>query len=445
MSKKNLSFTQLLLCGGALFSMHFGASSMVWPMNWGKESGSSVYLAFLGAFITSLLLVLICYIALARSNRTYNVLVNHVIGNKVGTFYAWLSIIILGPLYAIPRMSAASWDSITQALKPFSIYMDGKLYLICFTILFYIVSYIFCASSGKAMDRISSILFPVLLIVIILVISKGLLNPMGEQVEKVYEQSAFAYGFTNGYATAEILCALIFGAVIFDTLKSKGIDKDHRTRNMIYIGIIGIAMLSCTHLAHMIIGSYSSESAANLQYTSLYTKVVSDLYGKYGGILFSLALFFAALTTAIGMTSGCAHFFVDATGGDKKKYKFWALVISILSTVIGCLGLTNMLSWLGPILDAVYPTAIILVLYYAFFNLDNPKLLYACRFATYTTFVFGLADALYKYSKLIGFDKHNIFMTYLKLPLAEISLAWVPCTIVVFLVSCLVYQKKYSK
>ena len=35
--KNKLSGLELFLSGGALFSMHFGASSMVWPMNWGKD------------------------------------------------------------------------------------------------------------------------------------------------------------------------------------------------------------------------------------------------------------------------------------------------------------------------------------------------------------------------------------------------------------------------
>jgi len=51
--------------GGALFSMHFGASSMIWPMTWGKESGSSVFPAFLGAYITGVffpLLGVYCFI-----------------------------------------------------------------------------------------------------------------------------------------------------------------------------------------------------------------------------------------------------------------------------------------------------------------------------------------------------------------------------------------------
>ncbi len=38
---------------------------------------------------------------------------------------------------------------------------------------------------------------------------------------------------------------------------------------------------------------------------------MAELYGKVGGYLFAGALFLAALTTAIGMTSGCAEFFVD--------------------------------------------------------------------------------------------------------------------------------------
>ena len=36
MKKGDLSVPALLMMGGALYSMHFGASSMVWPMTWGK-------------------------------------------------------------------------------------------------------------------------------------------------------------------------------------------------------------------------------------------------------------------------------------------------------------------------------------------------------------------------------------------------------------------------
>ncbi len=402
-SNGDLKIFPLLMCGGALFSMHFGASSMVWPMNWGKESGSSVWPAFAGAFITSLLLVIITYIALAKGDGTYNKITKRIVGSKFGNFYTCVTILILGPFYAIPRMSAASWDSIVQA---FGLDADNKVLLIAFTVVFYVITYFFLMNPGKAMDRISSILFPVLLIIVVAVVGKGLLNPIAEPVAKSYEGSAFAYGFTNGYATAEILCALIFGVVIFNTLKNKGVGESRMTANLIRVGIVGIAML----------------------------------YGKVGGYLFAGALFLAALTTAIGMTSGCAEFFVDTTGG-KYSYKQFSIVILVLSIIFGSLGLTNILSILGPILDGIYPAAIVLVIYYAFMpHALSKRPLYACKWAMYAAFALGMVDMLWKYLVKFELDPGGICGLYLKLPLAGVSLAWIPWTALAFVIGWFVYK-----
>lgn len=435
-SNGDLKIFPLLMCGGALFSMHFGASSMVWPMNWGKESGSSVWLAFAGAFITSLLLVIITYIALAKGDGTYNKITKRIVGSKFGNFYTCVTILILGPFYAIPRMSAASWDSIVQA---FGLDADNKVLLIAFTVVFYVITYFFLMNPGKAMDRISSILFPVLLIIVVAVVGKGLLNPIAEPVAKTYEGSAFAYGFTNGYATAEILCALIFGVVIFNTLKNKGVGESRMTANLIRVGIVGIAMLSCTHLAHMIIGAKTG-GTIGLEYTALYTAVAAELYGKVGGYLFAGALFLAALTTAIGMTSGCAEFFVDTTGG-KYNYKQFSIVILVLSIIFGSLGLTNILSILGPILDGIYPAAIVLVIYYAFVpHALSKRPLYACKWAMYAAFALGMVDMFWKYLVKFELDPGGICGLYLKLPLAGVSLAWIPWTVLAFVIGWFVYK-----
>ncbi|MBR3909698.1 MAG: branched-chain amino acid transport system II carrier protein, partial [Anaerotignum sp.] len=71
MNKKEMSMVSLFLMGGALFAMHFGASSMIWPMTWGKESGSSVLIAYAGVFLTALLLPLLAYVALSRGKGTF--------------------------------------------------------------------------------------------------------------------------------------------------------------------------------------------------------------------------------------------------------------------------------------------------------------------------------------------------------------------------------------
>ena len=49
--KKDLSIRELLIMGGALFSMHFGAACMLFPVQWGKDAGNAVWLAFVGVLL----------------------------------------------------------------------------------------------------------------------------------------------------------------------------------------------------------------------------------------------------------------------------------------------------------------------------------------------------------------------------------------------------------
>ncbi len=222
-------------------------------------------------------------------------------------------------------------------------------------------------------------------------------------------------------------------------MKNKGIGESRMTANMIRVGIVGIAMLSCTHLAHMIIGAKTG-GTLDLEYTALYTAVAASLYGKVGGYLFAGALFLAALTTAIGMTSGCAEFFVDTTE-EKYNYKQFSIVILVLSIIFGSLGLTNILSILGPILDGIYPAAIVLVIYYAFMpRALSSRPLYACKWGMYTAFAFGMLDMAWKYLVKFELDPAGICGLYLKLPLANVSLAWIPWTIVAFVAGWCVYK-----
>ena len=435
--KGNLKFIPLLMCGGALFSMHFGASSMVWPMNWGKESGTSVWVAFLGAFISALLLVILGYIALAKGGGSFRNLSCTIFGKRFGVFFGCFAVAVNGPLYVIPRMSAASWDSVVQA---FGLQPESRIPLIVFTSLFYLIAFFFLMNPGKTMDKISAFLFPILIAIVLTVVIKGLLHPLGTPVEKAYDNSPFAYGFTNGYATGEVLCALMYGAVIIKTLKSKGVPEEKLNRNVVLVGIVGISLLTVTHLCHMLIGASSGNLFPELNYTALYTAVASAEYGKIGGYLFTLALFLAAMTCTVGMASGCAEYMTDVLGS-RAEYKKVAAVILSLSAVFGCMGLSGVLGILGPILDGIYPPTIVLVLYFAFLkDPSSSRFLQAGRWSAYTAFVFGMIDMLWKYSVRLNVLR-SFRDFYESIPLAGISLLWIPCAAAVFLIGALSMNK----
>ena len=90
-------------------------------------------------------------------------------------------------------------------------------------------------------------------------------------------------------------------------------------------GMIGIGILTVTHLGHMIIGANTGELFADVKFAALYARVVVELWGTVGGVVFNIALLFAALTTAIGLAVATAEYFEKASHG-KLNYRKSAIV-----------------------------------------------------------------------------------------------------------------------
>lgn len=420
--------------------MHFGAASMIWPMEWGKAAGSKVFLVFIGAFITSLFLVVLSYIALSKADGNFTEASRLAMGEKGGQYFSLFTVTVLC-FYGVPRMSAAVWDAFLQV----SGYVPAsRLPLIVFTVLFFAIAYVFLITPGKVMDRISKILFPILIVVVVLIIGKGLINPISTFSEPAFSGNPIAYGFTQGYSTAEIICALIFGVVILNNLKQKGVPEERMDANIIKVGVAGIGILTCTHLGNMIIGSTAGPEVANLSYIQLYTQVASILLGRVGGVAFVIAALMAALTTAVGIGSATGEFYETASNG-KLKYRNGALVCMVFSAVMGSMGLTSLLTYVGPFLDAVYPATIILVLHFSLMpNCKAGRKLNACKWSMYLSLVFGVCDIVKAYSNMgiMGQIGDMYLSVYSKLPLYSAGLAWLPFAAAAYIAGYVLYKEK---
>ncbi len=421
MQKKNLPLLSLLLMGGALFSMHFGSSSMIWPMTWGRNSGTSIFPAFAGIFITALLMPLLGYLALARGKGSLLQLSSRV-SPAFGRIFCGIVVTVTGPLFVIPRMSAASWDAFSEI---FHLETSSKLPILAFSIGFYLLTYWFIASRSKTMDKVSKILFPILIAIVIGVIVKGLIRPISAPAAPTYTEPPFFWGFLQGNATAELSCALLFGMVILDTLRGKGIEQSRMQTNLIRVGIVGIGFLTLTHLGHMIVGAFTGTTFAGVDYSALYTKVVLALWGRTGGILFSFALMLAALTTAVGIAASTSNYFEEASSG-KISYRTAAIVTLIISTIISTFGLDAIITWLTPVLDLCYPASIVLTLYYVFApHWDSERGLRALRFGVWTAFAVGAWEALLVYLEMLSVDISAVKAVYEWIPLARYHLGWI--------------------
>ncbi|MDZ5001215.1 branched-chain amino acid transport system II carrier protein, partial [Clostridium perfringens] len=74
-----------------------------------------------------------------------------------------------------------------------------------------------------------------------------------------------------------------------------------------------------------------------------------------------LALIFtlACLTTCVGLITSCSQYF--ATLSNKISYKNWVRILTISSMLLANMGLTKILIVSVPVLNAIYPISIMLI------------------------------------------------------------------------------------
>lgn len=424
---KKLSVRQILVTGGAVFSMHFGASCMLYAVTWGKESGNRFLTAFIGILLSGIILPALAYVAMARGGGDFKVISSRA-SARFSTFFCGVTAIVLGPLYIIPRMCAASWDALTQLTgwTPKTIFPA-----LIFSLLFFSIIYWFVSSKSKTVGKVGNLLFPVLVVMVALFIIKGIVTPINPwRPDPSYDQPPILYGFLQGYATGDIQCALFFGPIIIEGIRSSGVPEKRIPGTMVVVGVIGFAILAAAHFGHMCIGSTIGDTIP-LTLSRLYTEMALILWGGVGGIFFCVALNTAALTCTIGLTASTSEYWETELRG-KVPYKVIVVLTAVCSCLLSLMGMDAIVTVVAPILDACYPAAIVLVLYYVLMpHFESERALRALKWAMITACVFGALGALAAYARtfqILG----NALALYERIPLAKQNLAWVPFSALAF-------------
>ena len=439
--KKDLSIKELAIMGGALFSMHFGAACMLFPVQWGKDAGTALWPVFAGVTLSGVLLPYFGYLALVKGDGTFLDITKR-ISPKFGTVFAALTIFVIGPLYMVPRMSAAAWAAIVQ-ITGFE--TESMLPVVLFSVIYYLITYWFVVNPGEVMDKIGKILFPVLIVVVTAVIIKSLVSPISrEWAAPSFDQNPVIYGFLQGYATADLQCALLFGVVVVQGIRNAGIEGKATNRNLVKIGFIGLGLLLVTILGHMIAGA-NTGGTIDLTLSALYTEMVLVLWGKAGGILFNIALVAAALTTAVGAVSSTSGIWEEIMHEKNSKvytYRNFCIVSCVLSCIVSFADLDTIVKVVGPVLDACYPAAIVIAMYYCLCrNNTSQANLNAAKWAFIVTFVISVIELISRYSEMFGLGWSWAENLYRRMPLSAYSLAWLPVAIIVFAVVRLLPRK----
>lgn len=424
MQNEKLKPSLIIPIGLMLFSFFFGAGNLIFPPVLGQMAGENIGWGMLGFCLSGVGFPLLGVLAVAMKksdNPDAIAMPMHPLYARAVTVLCALAI---GPLFAIPRTAAVSFDTGISALLPAA--FDG-FGLPLYSVFFFILTYFFSINPSKIIGNIGNFLSPMLLICLAVLVVCVLVNPTGslQMPNPEFTATPFFRGFQEGYNTMDLLAAILFGSITIKAIEAQGItDKAVLTKLCSYAGLIAAFFLAIIYVALAYTGALSINVFGVIPNgATLLSKICTYYMGFGGQIVLALIIFFACLTTSIGLTTAISGYFAELSN-NRIQYERLVLFISAFSLFVANFGLENIIHFSIPVICMLYPIIIALVI----LNIgrviihDDTLTFRLCLTLTTIFAIFdGLRVANIRFMALDNFLAQN-------LPLFDIGFGWVvPC------------------
>lgn len=345
---------QLLVLGGMLFSMFFGAGNLILPPLLGLQAGSDAAPATAGFLIAGIGLPVLGIIAVALVGDIRQ-LASRVHPVFASVFIA-LVYLTIGPFLAIPRTSTTAYEMI----KPLVPGGDSFVLAAAFSVVFFAVAF-FLALRPSALSRVlGRFSAPALIVLIALVVGSALLAGIGEvpAPHAPYDGNAASEGFLAGYQTMDLLAALCFGIVVAANVKEQGVTDPKKVTGAISVaGIIAGALMAAVYCGLSFVGLSMASSLPDAANGAEILAASANLhFGEVGSIIVAAIFLLACLNVCTGLISCCAEYFAEVC--PRVPLPVWAGVFTVFSCAVSLVGLDSILAFSAPLLGALYPPAI---------------------------------------------------------------------------------------
>jgi branched-chain amino acid:cation transporter, LIVCS family len=425
----NLRTRDIIALGFMTFALFIGAGNIIFPPIVAQQAGEHVWLAAFGFLITAVGLPVLTIMALSRVEGSIQILSSPLgkIASMILTIVCYLAV---GPLFATPRTATVSYEI------GFSAYFGTSASsLLLYSAIYFAFVTLISLYPTKILDTVGYFLSPLKILSLVILGVAAFMMPTGFVPPAIdnYISSPVSEGFVNGYLTMDTLGALVFGIVIINAIRSRGVtDKKLITKYAVISGLISGVGLTLVYLSLFKLGLNSHEIAADASNGAVILHAyVQHAFGDFGSLFLSAMIFIACMVTAIGLTCACSEYFSQIT---KISYKKWVLILVGFAFVISNLGLTKLIAVSVPVLSAIYPPAIVVIMLSFCWGMFN----HASRVVapvTAVALIFGIIDGL----KVAGFEEHlPAVLTHL--PLSAQNLAWLIPSVCV-LVICVIVDK----
>lgn len=409
---------QVLLVSFMLFSLFFGAGNLIFPPFLGQNAGETMPLAIAAFLITAVALPVLGVIVVARFDGLEK------LSRKVNPIFAMVFTVLIylsiGPGLGIPRAASLPFEMAVAPYMP----EDANLtvFMLVFSLVFFLIAGWLALTPNKLVERIGKFLTPTLLCLILFVFFSFLLKGTVAVVpaQESYQTNPFVKGFLEGYLTMDTIAALNFGLVIATTIRTLGIqEKQSVMKYTVKTGVFAGTILAAVYLMLAYMGMASS-GVIPIQENGAWTLrgIVYQLFGDMGAVVLAAIFTLACLTTCVGLITSIAQYFSTLT--KKITYKQWVYLIAGFSFIVCNQGLSVILSISVPVLDAIYPIAIILIV----LGLCDSMFKKIPYLYSWTVGGVGIVSILYALENA-GIKMYALSSLLHKLPFYSLGLGWV--------------------
>lgn len=346
----------VFITGFALFSMFFGSGNLVFPIMAGQETSGKLFFSSVGFLLTGVAVPFLGVFGMLLYKGDLSQFFN-CLGKRATFWFSLFALAIMGPFGVLARCLTVAHGSLRLLLPDASLPITSLL--LCGVI------FLLTVNKNKIVTLLGTILTPLLLLSLAAIAFFGLKEggwPIGT-TSTGWE--ALKFGFFQGYQTMDLLAAFFFSTFVIKHLQkfsSSAPDGHNALRIFLQSSLFGATVLSLVYIALVALGGKHADLLINTPPQEMLGAIAVAVLGPIAAPAICLTVVLACLTTAIVLTSLFADFLQKEVSNKRLGNKRALLITLAISFLISTLDFAGIASFLGPILETIYPALIMLTL-----------------------------------------------------------------------------------
>lgn len=347
--------TRVIPVALALFAMLFGSGNIIFPLVLGRDAGQNALYAMAGFFLTAVLVPLVGIVAIALFDGDYRTFLGRT-GKISGFLLTLLCMALIGPFCIIPRSIAVSHKALQWFIP--------QLSLAAFSVMAIGIIYAATVRESRVVALLGRFLGPLKLGLLSVVIIKGFFVASNPVICQLPQWDLFVRGLLDGYGTLDLLAAIFFSSLILNMLRAPVNGRIPAHSEVIVTickaGALGASLLGLVYAGFVLVASWQAQACLEVAPGQLLSTLASLLLGAGGGILASITLTVACLTTAIALTTVFSDYMSKELLGNKISYKAALLTTLGIACVFANFGFEGIMKVVAPAIEVCYPALIVL-------------------------------------------------------------------------------------